>query len=598
MPIRDLNAGTDSILTAVRASLRHAGTPAEAPINVPGVGAGARAKRTGQPTVKISNDKMASFLLEVKSAKLRPVGESSFVEPAGRTHSRNQGALKRRATVEDLRRRGSSEDSRSRSQTHRSVADEVNLSFSHLLPKPSGWAIADRTNITLDHMSAPPPPHMSKHVVAKAPIQSSSKNYSHHTSDINSAHPIMIEEASQVGLSTMNERANFTLDCIPPVRSRQAANADQANMTVDHASAGAKRKRAPNFENEEDGARRRNFQDLRPLPAKPGSKAVHKPARVVLPLAPATNPVARSIPRVAATRQYRMPPQIMPPSTWATANSTTDPTPSLTSDHGASPDDDHPSELSLSTPPAVEKPVPHLDLLKLVGHSGNNGKPLPMQSTVPRQPRGKRLSGPNQAFVARPAQSPLMGTPRRPLPPSRRSISAASAGSVRTPEDVGSNERYQLKRPEPNTGKIPQPSQRVYRQPSPLQSLGLELDVFADAGEHISFTRRPPTPPRPKSRGTLADEIMRASSSSFEDGHEFDVELEDLDLDSGILVGTGTRSKKRGFLAHGGAGGPAVFMGKGYIDGAMDSEEEEAERLRAVAKPAPSRKGKARAIAR
>jgi len=47
------------------------------------------------------------------------------------------------------------------------------------------------------------------------------------------------------------------------------------------------------------------------------------------------------------------------------------------------------------------------------------------------------------------------------------------------------------------------------------------------------------------------------------------------DLDSGSLVSIGTRSKKRGFLAHGGAGGFPVFMGDGYVDGVEGSEYEE-----------------------
>jgi len=46
-------------------------------------------------------------------------------------------------------------------------------------------------------------------------------------------------------------------------------------------------------------------------------------------------------------------------------------------------------------------------------------------------------------------------------------------------------------------------------------------------------------------------------------------------LDSGVLVGVGTRSKKRGFLKGGGAAGTPVHMGVGYVIGAAESEEEE-----------------------
>lgn len=46
-------------------------------------------------------------------------------------------------------------------------------------------------------------------------------------------------------------------------------------------------------------------------------------------------------------------------------------------------------------------------------------------------------------------------------------------------------------------------------------------------------------------------------------------------LDNGVLVGIGTRSKKRGFLKGGGAAGTPVHMGVGYVIGAEESDDEE-----------------------
>ena len=46
-------------------------------------------------------------------------------------------------------------------------------------------------------------------------------------------------------------------------------------------------------------------------------------------------------------------------------------------------------------------------------------------------------------------------------------------------------------------------------------------------------------------------------------------------LDDGILVGSGTRSKKRGFLKGGGAAGAPVHMGVGYVIDAEGSEDEQ-----------------------
>lgn len=61
-----------------------------------------------------------------------------------------------------------------------------------------------------------------------------------------------------------------------------------------------------------------------------------------------------------------------------------------------------------------------------------------------------------------------------------------------------------------------------------------------------------------KRRLTLDEELARARSSD---------RLVELGLESGELFGTGTGSKRRGFLAGGGAGGAPVFMGAGYVRG-------------------------------
>jgi hypothetical protein len=69
-------------------------------------------------------------------------------------------------------------------------------------------------------------------------------------------------------------------------------------------------------------------------------------------------------------------------------------------------------------------------------------------------------------------------------------------------------------------------------------------------------------------------------------------------LESGVLVGVGTRDKRAGFLAHGGAGGLPVFMGIGYVDGAQEigtPEESECQpRKKKGYKLAPSAKRKIR----
>ena len=68
------SADTESLFASVRASLRHAPTPVEVPINSVVYGGAPRMRRTGQPTVNVPSDKMAAFLTEMKTVRLRKVG--------------------------------------------------------------------------------------------------------------------------------------------------------------------------------------------------------------------------------------------------------------------------------------------------------------------------------------------------------------------------------------------------------------------------------------------------------------------------------------------------------------------------------------------
>lgn len=75
----------------VRASLRHAGTPVEKPINPAAYGG--PSVRKGQPTI-VGADMMAAFLTEMKTHRLRKIGnadESSTMMPSS---SRSQPAVR------------------------------------------------------------------------------------------------------------------------------------------------------------------------------------------------------------------------------------------------------------------------------------------------------------------------------------------------------------------------------------------------------------------------------------------------------------------------------------------------------------------------
>ena len=81
-------------------------------------------------------------------------------------------------------------------------------------------------------------------------------------------------------------------------------------------------------------------------------------------------------------------------------------------------------------------------------------------------------------------------------------------------------------------------------------------------------------------RLTLDEELRRAGDSLWQPSDEEEQnaagaeEADEPEVDSGELVALGTRSSKRGFLAGGGGAGPPVFMGEGYVQGAVAEERE------------------------
>ena len=79
--------------------------------------------------------------------------------------------------------------------------------------------------------------------------------------------------------------------------------------------------------------------------------------------------------------------------------------------------------------------------------------------------------------------------------------------------------------------------------------------------------------PYPKTVATGALPNGHARRKTLDE--EIRIAENDGSLDSSVLVGVGTKSKKRGFLKGGGAAGTPIHMGVGYVIGAEESEDEE-----------------------
>ena len=263
-------------------------------------------------------------------------------------------------------------------------------------------------------------------------------------------------------------------------------------------------------------------------------------------------------------------------------------------------DDDephHPSPanqpLNLSAPPAASSS----DSTRPTLHP-----PLP---TVKTPPRPKRHTDAEDLFAKRPPTSPLplQHSPRKPRPPARRS--EPSRPYPPTPHPVRSHSRSRQCAGRWDSGDENEDplSLRYSSSPEPGRNLSVHALSTASARrrqeqkqQNLDIAEVPLRQRHPsvgssrssqKSQHLQSKNLDLASSSSSSSARRkrrltLDEELRDAhhlgsmydeheDDENVVLMGVGERSKKLGFLAHGGAGGIPVFMGAGYVEGAGET---------------------------
>jgi hypothetical protein len=192
-----------------------------------------------------------------------------------------------------------------------------------------------------------------------------------------------------------------------------------------------------------------------------------------------------------------------------------------------------------------------------------------------RRVASPRIRRDSELFSKRPPSSPmLLDTPRKPRPPARplgrtttRSTSKSKSHPWQGDED---DDPLSLSFSSPDVmvlssmqRKEPNASKQKKRSPHPRE---ISREAPNSPPDPASTSTRSGSINLSPRRLTLDEEIREAHTRSF---------LRDEDLDSGILVGAGRRNKKRGYLAHGGAGGLPVFMSDGYVDGAEGNDYED-----------------------
>ena len=199
------------------------------------------------------------------------------------------------------------------------------------------------------------------------------------------------------------------------------------------------------------------------------------------------------------------------------------------------------------------------------------------------------LRVPDDMFASRPPSSPLpFDSPKRPRPPPRvkaRSIQS-TAESLADDEDDPlvlsapvSVRNHLLHDVDPFTSGPPAKPDLLPQEPRIPRVISSTRPPAPSNERRLPM--RPPFRPSlevdiSQQQNTLEAELLRADSSYSSYDQEFldDVYDDAAELENGTLTTVGSRLRKDGFIAHGGAGGIPIVMGPGNVDGLEDDEDQ------------------------
>jgi hypothetical protein len=595
-------SGTEALISTVKARLKHQ-TPKEAPINIPGIGAPGRAKRLGQPAVNLSGDKMDAFLSEMKSVRLRRVEDA---QQASTSHVAPPPPPPRRMTLDNLAIR--------RLPIDTSSAD---MSFNVGNMTTGAIDIGRKRKFGVIDVDEDANAPSKRRYAAMTP---SGLNASMSMDNVRQG---IVRVPSRVPLPTQarklpTQRMYPLPPKLPPAKSASMTSTDVTTPSLCSENEEEAEKETPSEHYpstpppEPEQQRQTQDQDLGDVSAfginmgnfsehvvpigEPLSPVIHSDELDgrILPddlLSKRPSPVQSSFqdqPRKSRVQERRPTPvptgigeeyESEEEDGETDAEEQKETAVSAQRSNGVGNESIRLRNASPESSPQHingrrHSPIPALDF---TGESLRNlrdadtGRDIPKatSSIIPTQ-RNRTVSAmkvddpPTQLAPnsTKPAFNSTKPPPTKMVKPSSSLATLQSKSSMTFTKPSSSIT---------SAKPVSKPSSTV---PTKLPTKTLSrIPTRAPAPAPVAG----PSKPKPRRRPTLDEELLLAEGVLPLDG---DVRggsggADEEEARDDELVGYGTRNTQRGFLAHGGGGGPAVFMGPGYVHGAVESEDEE-----------------------
>ncbi|KAJ3815173.1 hypothetical protein F5876DRAFT_72311 [Lentinula aff. lateritia] len=553
------NSNAPAPFAHARAALNHAPTPKEVPINPP--------RRGGQPTVGVTADKMAAFLTEMKTVRLRKIGSQS-------TLGKSTGNFSRR-------------DSFGNDNSRRDSFDDLNLERSRL-------SISDlrTTKEILDIRTQHGPSVGPSSAVARELSWPSTRSVSSNS-----------EEDASGSLHRKRKRMESADEAINHNKSGDLSSQIQK---LRESIRNKRRTMNSSYSKINPTSTFHSAYPFRPLPptASGPSQSIVSQTSFKYPSEPVSSKVVpqgtdfstrvRDSISTDSTSSSNASHNLDKQDTFA-SSSTSAPadTPSLCSDNDAEmdaerPEHDNESSTPPSTPPGITArfttPPKYtgevIDLeVDLVDEDDQHD-----HDTSEDQKQSRRRSSPHPSAYLTAKRIPVSPLPN--MSPKRPKPSASSRRRTRT--STGRAATHPIPTTPPSHANL----HDLGHQDDEDDEDPLLLRLTGDEDDFVSLSSGLSQRQPQRRRSTLDEEMRAAHRASLNVGTQG--EYSEDELGNGVLVATGARSKNLGFLAHGGAGGPPVWMGEGYVLGVGDAEEEQREDHRLSSKESGREKSRTR----